>query len=172
MKSNAWIKSKASGTTQIHLVKCFATPTHLMVIMSATQALSNKNQNSFSFTEGRGVLLVFLLLPHLSQSPFCVTMNGMKAKKLWMTGLTVAGLSALALGAKKAADNHKLMKTQEELTAIVRELFSDMGEIATLYVQVYESSLERLVGGVIFEDGRHYTFVYENEDLVYEEETL
>lgn len=99
-------------------------------------------------------------------------MNGMKAKKLWMTGLTVAGLSALALGAKKAADNHKLMKTQEELTAIVRDLFSDMGEIATLYVQVYESSLERLVGGVIFEDGRYYTFVYENEDLVYEEEVL
>ena len=99
-------------------------------------------------------------------------MNGMKAKKLWMTGLTVAGLSALALGAKKAADNHKLMKTQEELTAIVRELFSDMGEIATIYVQVYESSLERLVGGVVFEDGRYYTFVYENEDLVYEEEVL
>ncbi|MFR7020352.1 DUF4651 domain-containing protein, partial [Streptococcus pneumoniae] len=23
-----------------------------------------------------------------------------------------------------------------------------------------------------FEDGRHYTFVYENEDLVYEEEVL
>ena len=38
--------------------------------------------------------------------------------------------------------------------------------------QVYESSLESLVGGVIFEDGRHYTFVYENEDLVYEEEVL
>lgn len=99
-------------------------------------------------------------------------MNGMKAKKFWMTGLTVAGLSALVLGTKKVVDNHKLMKTQEELTAIVRELFLDMGEIATLYVQVYESSLERLVGGVIFENGRHYTFVYENEDLVYEEEVL
>lgn len=118
------------------------------------------------------IFLAHIRLPYLSQSPFCVTMNGMKAKKLWMTGLTVAGLSALALGAKKAADNHKLMKTQEELTAIVRDLFSDMGEIATLYVQVYESSLERLVGGVIFEDDRHYTFVYENEDLVYEEEVL
>ena len=47
-----------------------------------------------------------------------------------------------------------------------------MGEIATLYVQVYESSLESLVGGVIFEDGCHYTFVYENEDLVYGEEVL
>ena len=73
---------------------------------------------------------------------------------------------------KKVADDHKLRKTQEELTAIVRDHFSDMGEIATLYIQVYESSLERLVGGVIFEGGRHYTFVYENENLVYEEEVL
>ena len=84
----------------------------------------------------------------------------MKTKNIIKTGLVVAGLGALAFGAKKVADDHKLMKTQEELTAIV------------LYVQVYESSLERLVGGVIFEDGRHYTFVYEDEDLIYEEEVL
>ena len=99
-------------------------------------------------------------------------MNGMKAKKMWMAGLALLGIGSLALATKKVADDHKLMKTQEELTAIVRDHFSDMGEIVTLYVQVYESSLERLVGGVIFEDGRHYTFVYENEDLVYEEEVL
>ena len=99
-------------------------------------------------------------------------MNGMKAKKMWMAGLALLGIGSLALATKKVADDHKLMKTQEELTAIVRDHFSDMGEIATFYVQVYESSLERLVGGVIFEDGRHYTFVYENEDLVYEEEIL
>ena len=96
----------------------------------------------------------------------------MKAKKMWMAGLALLGIGSLALATKKVADDHKLMKTQEELTAIVRDHFSDMEEIATLYVQVYESSLERLVGGVIFEDGRHYTFVYENEDLVYEEEVL
>ena len=99
-------------------------------------------------------------------------MNGMKAKKMWMAGLALLGIGSLALATKKVADDRKLMKTQEELTAIVRDHFSDMGEIMTLYVQVYESSLERLVGGVIFEDGRHYTFVYENEDLVYEEEVL
>ena len=99
-------------------------------------------------------------------------MNGMKAKKMWMAGLALLGIGSLALATKKVADDRKLMKTQEELTAIVRDHFSDMGEIVTLYVQVYESSLERLVGGVIFEDGRHYTFVYENEDLVYEEEVL
>ena len=99
-------------------------------------------------------------------------MNGMKAKKMWMAGLALLGIGSLALATKKVADDRKLMKTQEELTAIVRDHFSDMGEIATLHVQVYESSLENLVGGVIFEDGRHYTFVYENEDLVYEEEVL
>ena len=99
-------------------------------------------------------------------------MKGMKAKKMWMAGLALLGIGSLALATKKVADDRKLMKTQEELTAIVRDHFSDMGEIATLYVQVDESSLERLVGGVIFEDGRHYTFVYENEDLVYEEEVL
>lgn len=99
-------------------------------------------------------------------------MNDMKAKKMWMAGLALLGIGSLALATKKVADDRKLMKTQEELTAIVRDRFSDMGEIATLYVQVYESSLESLVGGVIFEDGRHYTFVYDNEDLVYEEEVL
>ncbi len=99
-------------------------------------------------------------------------MNGMKAKKMWMAGLALLGIGSLALATKKVADDRKFMKTQEELTEIVRDHFSDMGEIVTLYVQVYESSLERLVGGVIFEDGRHYTFVYENEDLVYEEEVL
>ncbi|CWE98938.1 Uncharacterised protein [Streptococcus pneumoniae] len=99
-------------------------------------------------------------------------MNGMKAKKMWMAGLALLGIGSLALATKKVADDRKFMKAQEELTEIVRDHFSDMGEIVTLYVQVYESSLERLVGGVIFEDGRHYTFVYENEDLVYEEEVL
>ena len=99
-------------------------------------------------------------------------MNGMKVKKMWMAGLALLGIGSLALATKKVADDRKFMKTQEELTEIVRDHFSDMGEIVTLYVQVYESSLERLVGGVIFEDGRHYTFVYENEDLVYEEEVL
>ena len=69
----------------------------------------------------------------------------MKTKNIIKTGLVVAGLGALAFGAKKVADDHKLMKTQEELTAIVRDYFSEMGEIGTLYVQVYESSLERLL---------------------------
>lgn len=96
----------------------------------------------------------------------------MKAKKIMMSSLAVAGLGALLFGAKKIADDQKRVRTQEELVAEVRQMFSDMGTIATLYVELYESSLERLVGGVVFEDGRHYTFVYEEGLLHYEEETL
>ena len=54
-------------------------------------------------------------------------MNGMKAKKMWMAGLALLGIGSLALATKKVADDCKLMKTQEELTAIVRDHFSDMG---------------------------------------------
>lgn len=96
----------------------------------------------------------------------------MKAKKIMMSGLAVAGLGALLYGAKKIADDQKRVRTQEELVAEVRQMFSDMGAIATLYVELYESSLERLVGGVVFEDGRHYTFVYEEGLLHHEEEKL
>ena len=92
---------------------------------------------------------------------------------MWMAGLALLGIGSLALATKKVADDRKLRKTQEELTAIVRDHFSDMGEIATLYVQVYESKFRELwLVASFFEDGRHYTFVYENEDLVYEEEVL
>ena len=67
----------------------------------------------------------------------------MKTKNIIKTGLVVAGLGALAFGAKKVADDHKLMKTQEELTAIVRDYFSEWVRLGLFYVQVYESSLER-----------------------------
>ena len=50
---------------------------------------------------------------------------------MWMAGLALIGIGSLALATKKVADDRKLMKTQEELTAIVRDHFSDMGEIAT-----------------------------------------
>ena len=56
-------------------------------------------------------------------------MNGMKAKKMWMAGLALLGIGSLALATKKVADDRKLRKTQEELTAIVRDHFSDIGEI-------------------------------------------
>ena len=72
----------------------------------------------------------------------------------------------------KIAKDQKRLRTQEELVAEVREQMEAMGTIATLYVELYESSEERLVGGVIFEDERHYRFVYEDGLLHYEEEKL
>ena len=94
----------------------------------------------------------------------------MKAKKIILSSLAVASASALALGAYKIAKDQKRLRTQEELVAEVREQMENMGKIATLYVELYESSEERLVGGLVFEDERHYRFVYEEGLLQYEEE--
>ena len=96
----------------------------------------------------------------------------MKAKKIILSSLVAASASALALGAYKIAKDQKRLRTQEELVAEVREQTENMGEIATLYVELYESSEERLVGGLVFEDERHYRFVYEEGLLQYEEEKL
>lgn len=56
-------------------------------------------------------------------------MNGMKAKKMWMAGLALLGIGSLALATKKVADDRKLMKTQEELTEIVRDHFQTWGKL-------------------------------------------
>ena len=96
----------------------------------------------------------------------------MKAKKIILSSLVAASASALALVAYKIAKDQKRLRTQEELVAEVREQMENMGKIATLYVELYESSEERLVGGLIFEDERHYRFVYEEGLLHYEEEKL
>ena len=108
----------------------------------------------------------------LSLCLFCVTIGTMKAKKIILSSLAVASAGALAAGVYKIAKDQKRLRTQEELVAEVREQMEAMGTIATLYVELYESSEERLVGGVIFEDERHYHFVYEDGLLQYEEEKL
>ena len=46
------------------------------------------------------------------------------------------------------------------------------GRLRPLYVELYESSEERLVGGVIFEDERHYRFVYEDGLLLWRGKTM
>ena len=79
----------------------------------------------------------------------------MKAKKIILSSLAAASASALALGAYKIAKDQKRLRTQEELVAEVREQMENMGKIATL-----------------FEDERHYRFVYEEGLLHYEEEKL
>ena len=46
---------------------------------------------------------------------------------MWMQAWLCLVLKASALATKKVADDRKLMKTQEELTAIVRDYFSGHG---------------------------------------------
>ena len=70
---------------------------------------------------------------------------------------------------KKRWTNEKKLSS-EQLVAEIRKSLSELGDIATLYVQLYKSDEHRLVGGVVYEDGWHLTFVYENGELTYEEE--
>ena len=68
----------------------------------------------------------------------------MKAKKILLTTAALAGVGIAAYATKKTLDE--------------------------LYVQLYKSDEHQLVGGVVYEDDRHFTFVYENGELSYEEE--
>ena len=96
----------------------------------------------------------------------------MKAKKIILTTTALLGAGAVAFGAAKLVQEQKKLRNRnrEEIVQIVREFFSSRGPIATVYVELYESTDSRTVGGVVLEDDRHFTFVYENGQLTYEEE--
>ena len=94
----------------------------------------------------------------------------MKAKKILLTTAALAGVGLAAYATKKTLDERKEAERREQLVAEIRKSLSELGDIATLYVQLYKSDEHRLVGGVVYEDDRHLTFVYENGELTYEEE--
>ena len=94
----------------------------------------------------------------------------MKAKKILLTTAALAGVGIAAYATKKTLDERKEAEQREQLVADIRKRLSELGPIATLYVQLYKSDEHRLVGGVVYEDGRHLIFVYENGELSYEEE--
>ena len=94
----------------------------------------------------------------------------MKAKKILLTTAALAGVGIAAYATKKTLDERKEAERREQLVAEIRKSLSELGVITTLYVQLYKSDEHRLVGGVVYEDGRHLTFVYENGELTYEEE--
>ena len=93
----------------------------------------------------------------------------MKAKKIILTTAALLGAGSLALGERKVVKEQQLAKKREEIINLVRSFFASQGQIATVYVQLYESNEDTLVGGVVLEDDRHFTFVYENGQLTYEE---
>ena len=94
----------------------------------------------------------------------------MKAKKILLTTAALAGVGIAAYATKKTLDERKEAEWREQLVADIRKRLSELGPIATLYVQLYKSDEHQLVGGVVYEDDRHITFVYENGELTYEEE--
>ena len=94
----------------------------------------------------------------------------MKAKKILLTTTALAGVGLAAYATKKTLDERKEAERREQLVSEIRKSLSELGDIVTLYVQLYKSDEHRLVGGVVYEDNRHLTFVYENGELSYEEE--
>ena len=82
----------------------------------------------------------------------------MKAKKILLTTAALAGVGIAAYATKKTLDERKEAEQREQLVADIRKRLSELGPIATLYVQLYN------------EDDRHISFVYENGELTYEEE--
>ncbi len=94
----------------------------------------------------------------------------MKAKRILLTTAALAGVGIAAYATKKTLDERKEAEQREQLVADIRKRLSQLGPIATLYVQLYKSDEHQLVGGVVYEDDRHLTFVYENGELTYEEE--
>lgn len=94
----------------------------------------------------------------------------MKAKKILLTTAALVGVGLAAYATKKTLDERKEAEWREQLVADIRKRLSQLGPIATLYVQLYKSDEHQLVGGVVYEDDRHLTFVYENGELTYEEE--
>ena len=106
----------------------------------------------------------------LSPLLFCVKIFYMKAKKIILTTTALLGAGALAFGAAKVVQEQKRLRNREEIVELVRDFFSSQGSISCLYVKLYESTDDRLVGGLVLEDDRHFAFVYENGQLSYEEE--
>ncbi len=111
--------------------------------------------------------LPFFIVPRT----FCVTMLAWKRK------ISLKQSLALGLGhcfwVKESSGWHSSWRHKKELTTITIAwlLFRD-GWKLRLYVQVYESSLERLVGGVIW-NGRHFIpLSMKMKDLIYREEIL
>lgn len=64
----------------------------------------------------------------------------MKAKKIILTTAALLGAGSLALGARKVVKEQQLAKKREEIIHLVRSFFASQGQIATVYVQLYESS--------------------------------
>ena len=94
-------------------------------------------------------------------------MRNKKRSLLSRFGLVgVGGIIVLGTILKKQREE----KRQEQIKDAIRDYFSQFGSISVLYLNAYESDKERTTGGLVFEDGRTFQFVYQNGEISYEEE--
>lgn len=94
-------------------------------------------------------------------------MRNKKRSLLSRFGLVgVGGIIVLGTILKKQREE----KRQEQIKKAIRDYFSQFGSISVLYMNAYESDKERTTGGLVFEDGRTFQFVYQDGEISYEEE--
>lgn len=94
-------------------------------------------------------------------------MRNKKRSLLSRFGLVgVGGIIVLGTILKKQREE----KRQEQIKKAIRDYFSQFGSISVLYMNAYESDKERTTGGLVFEDGRTFQFIYQNGEISYEEE--
>lgn len=94
----------------------------------------------------------------------------MKHKKILWGLLGLAGATAATYMGGRIAKEKSESLEREEAVAQVRSYFEGLGSIATVYILLYETTADTFYGGVVMEDGRHFAFELEGQDLHYVEE--
>lgn len=94
----------------------------------------------------------------------------MKTKNIVLAAGLV-GLTAAALGTKTYLDYQEDRRISQ-IVAEVRDFFSKMGDIATVYVDQTQSDKVQVKGGVIMVDETVYYFDYMAGEIFYKKELL
>lgn len=81
------------------------------------------------------------------------------------------GLGAIGLLAvlEKERRSRQTERSRSKGIRSIRQVLSQEGEIAVLYVNAFDKSSPAMTGGVVMEDGRIFNFTYDNDALRYQE---
>lgn len=95
-------------------------------------------------------------------------MKGMnrKTKMTWTGLIGMPTAAVLTLLLKEKYQNYQ----QEKMTADIRQFFSQMGDIELVYFDVPQPQLKERNGGLVMSDGRRFSFTYQKDKIIYQEE--
>lgn len=92
-------------------------------------------------------------------------------KKKTIFAAVGVGLAAfMGLAGVKLYQKKKEALEETQAVELIRDYFSQKGEIATVYILAYETTPDHFYGGVVMADDRRYVFELEDGRLHYHEE--